>query len=132
MQKHASADTRYRIHILHSDLSDRSKELLGGFETDRFSVRFEDVTGCLSTLAERFPLRDYYSKTTYYRLFIPDLFPEYRKALYIDSDTIVRDDLSGLYATELTDDDSLAACREQVMVQNGTSPETYVFTLEQL
>ena len=118
IKKHASANVRYRVHILHSDLSEQSKALLGRYADDRFSVLFEDVSGCLATLAERFPLRDYYSKTTYYRLFIPDLFPEYGKAIYIDSDTIVQSDLSELYETELTDADYLAACREQVMVQN--------------
>ncbi|MBO4366436.1 MAG: glycosyltransferase family 8 protein, partial [Clostridia bacterium] len=118
IRKNASPDCCYRVHILHSDLSERSRKILRELENDCFTVRFEDVTGYLATLAERFPLRDYYSKTTYYRLFIPDMFPEYRKAVYIDSDTVVQGDISKLYETELTDADYLAACREQVMVQS--------------
>lgn len=40
---------------------------------------------------------------TYYRLLIPELVPEYDKVLYSDVDVIFRDDLSGLYATDLGD-----------------------------
>lgn len=37
----------------------------------------------------------------FYRLFIPELFPQYDKAIYIDSDTVVNDDIAKLYNTKL-------------------------------
>ncbi|MBP5230725.1 MAG: 1-acyl-sn-glycerol-3-phosphate acyltransferase [Clostridia bacterium] len=109
---------KYTVHILHTGLSKASESLLSALSDDRFDVRFEDVTGYLAALADRFPLRDYYSKTTYFRLFIPDMFPEYEKAIYIDSDTVVEGDIRELFDTELTEGDYLAAAREQVMVQS--------------
>ena len=61
-------------------------------------------------------LRDYYSKTTYYRLFIAEMFTEYTKAVYIDSDTIVQGDISEFFNTDIKDA-YVGACHEQVMIQ---------------
>ncbi|QLL70909.1 glycosyltransferase family 8 protein [Lactobacillus sp. 3B(2020)] len=42
---------------------------------------------------EHLPLRgDYETLTIYYRLFIPEMFPEYRRAIYLDVDTIIQRD----------------------------------------
>ena len=48
-----------------------------------------------------FHLRDYYSKETYYRIFIPNLFPQYKKILYLDCDITVIGDISELYNTHI-------------------------------
>ena len=48
-----------------------------------------------------FHLRDYYSKETYYRIFIPNLFPQYNKVLYLDCDITVLADVSQLYNTQI-------------------------------
>jgi lipopolysaccharide biosynthesis glycosyltransferase len=48
-----------------------------------------------------FHLRDYYSKETYYRIFIPNVFLEYAKVLYLDCDITVTGDISKLYNTEI-------------------------------
>ena len=47
----------------------------------------------------------------FYRLFIPDLFPQYDKAIYIDSDTVVVDDIAKLYNNDL-DNKLFAACTD--------------------
>ena len=60
--------------------------------------------------------REYYSKTTYVRLFIAEMFPEIDKAIYIDSDTVVLGDIAQLYAYDLGDA-YVGACKEQVMIQ---------------
>ena len=41
--------------------------------------------------------------TIYFRIFIPDMYPEYDKAIYIDSDIIVPGDISELYDTDMHD-----------------------------
>ncbi len=62
------------------------------------------------------PLRDYYTMTTYYRLFISEMFPEYDKGIYIDSDTVVLGDISRLYDQELGQN-PVGAAQDQVFVQ---------------
>ncbi|MBR5179210.1 MAG: 1-acyl-sn-glycerol-3-phosphate acyltransferase [Lachnospiraceae bacterium] len=114
--KNASLKYDYRIHLLHSGLHDESCDTIKSLSKPGFTFLFEDVSDYLSTLSHDLPLRDYYSKTTYFRLFIADMHPELDKALYIDSDTIVQGDVSELYNTDITDR-YLAACHEQAMVQ---------------
>lgn len=116
MIRHASRQYRYRIIILHSGISRESQQTVLALADEHFSVSFEDVSAYLQTVSEQLPIRDYYSKTTYYRLFIADMFPEYEKAIYLDSDTVVQGDISELYATELGDA-YVGACHEQAMVQ---------------
>ncbi len=116
MKKNASKKHSYHIHILHTTIKEQTKKLLLDMADAHFAVSFEDVSGYLSELCETLPLRDYYSNTTYYRLFIADMFPELDKVIYIDSDTVVTGDISELYAYDVSNF-SIAACHEQAMVQ---------------
>lgn len=113
--ENASKNYDYHIHLLHQGLTDKSKELITSLGKPEFSFYFEDVTDYLSTLSRELPLRDYYSKTTYYRLFIADMHPELNKSLYIDSDTVIQGDISEVYNTDISDY-YLAACHEQAML----------------
>jgi len=116
MIQNASRDYQYRVYILHTEVSEEMKNAVLGLANDCFEISFEDVTEYLDSIADKLPVRDYYSKTTYYRLFIADMFPEYDKAIYIDSDTIVQGDISKLYLTDIGDA-YLGGCHEQAMVQ---------------
>lgn len=112
----ASAKYRYKVYILHTNISDEMQKRVLELENDNFSISFENVSSYLNSISHKLPLRDYYSKTTYYRLFIAEMFTQYNKAIYIDSDTIVQGDISSLYQTEIGDR-YLGACHEQAMVQ---------------
>ena len=116
LMKNASKARRYRVHILHTDISEQAKRGFSLPVPENFELIFEDVSEYLRSIAHKLPLRDYYSKTTYFRLFIADMHPEYQKAVYIDADTIVQGDISALYDTDLADN-YLGACHEQAMVQ---------------
>ena len=109
-------DFHYDIHILHTEISARMKKELLALGDENFTVIFDNVKHFLSAVHHRLHVRDYYSKTTYYRLFIPDLYPELDKAIYIDSDTIVLGDISELYSYELGEN-FVGACNEQAMTQ---------------
>ena len=111
-----SPDVHYHIHMLHSDIMPDNQQCLLKLQTENVKITFEDVTEYLTSISNRLPLRDYYSKTTYFRLFIAEMFPEYEKAIYIDVDTIVQGDLAELYNTDIKDA-YVGACHEQVMVQ---------------
>ena len=116
MIKNASKDYKYHVYILNTNISEEMKERLMVLQNENFEITFEDVTDYLHSIAEKLPIRDYYSKTTYFRLFIAEMFPEYDKAIYIDSDTIVLGDISKLYNTDIKDF-YVGACHEQAMVQ---------------
>ena len=116
MRQNASRDRRYHVHVLHTNITPETQARMMKLEDECFEITFDDVSEYLSELCERLPLRDYYSNTTYYRMFIADMYPELDKAIYIDSDTIVAGDISQLYDYDITEYD-IAACHEQAMVQ---------------
>ena len=128
MQKNASKDYKYHVHVLHTGISDEMKSRVLEMQNSNFEISFDDVTEYLTSISDKLPIRDYYSKTTYYRLFIAEMFPEYDKAIYIDSDTIVQGDISELYRINI-DDAYVGACHEQAMLQEdvyGTYVEKVV------
>ncbi|MBE6667371.1 MAG: hypothetical protein E7607_03565 [Ruminococcaceae bacterium] len=116
MIQNASKEYKYHVYILHTDIEEETKADAYALANENFEISFEDVTDYLDTIAEKLPLRDYYSKTTYFRMFIAEMFPEYDKAIYIDSDTIVQGDISKMYNTNIREA-YLGACHEQAMVQ---------------
>ena len=115
--KNADKGREYHVHILHTEISDDMRAVILGLENESFKIFFDDVSPYLESIQHRLPTRHYYTKTTYYRFFIAPMFPEYQKAIYIDSDTIVRGDISRLFDTDIGEN-LVGACHEEVMVQN--------------
>lgn len=111
---HISDSYTYRVHVLVQELSDQHRESLLAMQTEHLSVEFVDVREKLKTVGQSFHLRDYYSLATYYRFFIPDMFPEYDRGLYLDSDIIVNADIATLFFTPLGDG-LVAGAVEEVM-----------------
>ncbi|MBQ7906493.1 MAG: 1-acyl-sn-glycerol-3-phosphate acyltransferase [Clostridia bacterium] len=116
MIENASKDYTYKVYVLNTNIGEEMAEKLSALQNENFEVIFTNVSSYLESISDRLPLRHYYSKTTYYRLFISEMFPEYDKAIYIDSDTIVQGDISELYNTDIGDF-YLGGCREQAMEQ---------------
>jgi lipopolysaccharide biosynthesis glycosyltransferase len=116
IMKNASKDFEYHVYVLHTGITQAMMKKMYDMENDIFEISFHDCTHYLKSISDKLPIRDYYSKTTYYRLFIAEMFPEYEKAIYIDSDTVVQGDISELYNTDIGES-YLGACHEQAMVQ---------------
>ncbi len=119
MIENASKDYLYDIHVLSTTATEEMKAKVLNLQNENFTVTFDDVSSYLESISEKLPIRDYYSKTTYYRLFIADMFPQLDKVIYIDSDTVVQGDISELYMTDIGDN-LVGACHEQAMVQVDT------------
>ena len=115
MKKHASRDFDYMIYVLHTDISQEMKEKLSDLADENFTVRFDDVSDYLESIADKLPIRDYYSNTTYFRLFIAEMYPDYDKAIYIDSDTIIQGDISRMFNTDIGEA-YIGACLDTVFI----------------
>ncbi len=94
-------DAHCDIHILNNGLSPARARSLLEMATDRVAVHLVDVSREIAPLAEKLNLRDYYTASIYFRLFIPSLFPQYHKAIYLDADIAVNGDISELYSIPL-------------------------------
>ncbi len=103
MLENASKDYYYVIKVLYTNISDENKEKILKYESENAKIEFVDLNYYLEELEHKLYTRDYYTKTTYYRLMIPNLYPQYDKILYLDSDITVLGDVSELYNTELDD-----------------------------
>ena len=101
IMENADRSRKYHIYILHMGITEATQAKVLAMAYEEFAIDFVDVTDKMKSIADKLPIRDYYSNTTYFRLFIPDMFPQYRKALYIDSDTIVVGNIAELYDHKL-------------------------------
>lgn len=97
----SSVENYYTIKILYTDIKDENKEKIKKYERDNISIEFVDLSSYIEKIKNKLHTRDYYSKTTYFRLFIPELYPQYDKALYLDSDIVVLTDIANLYNIDI-------------------------------
>lgn len=112
----ASRDRRYNIHILYTGIDEEKRKAVCAMADDVFNISFDDVSEYMNNVKGNLPVRDYYSLTTYYRLFMADMYPQYDKAIYLDSDVIVKGDISEFFDIEIGNN-LVAAAPDQVIVQ---------------
>lgn len=116
--KNSSTDRKYRAVILHQGLSADNMKKLSALSADNFKVDFVPMSDQLDTITDRVSNRlrfDIFTLTIYFRLFIPTMFPEYDKGIYIDSDTIVLSDIAELFDTDIGDN-LIGACADKSVV----------------
>ena len=103
LEQNADTNYQYDIKIMNADnISVENKfKLLAEFEKEGFDIEFVDVLPYVEKIASKLHTRDYYSKSTYYRLFIPNMYPQYDKALYLDCDIAINESISKLYNIDI-------------------------------
>ena len=99
--ENASKDYKYEIKVLYTSVTTSNMNRIREYETDNVSIEFVDLNSHVSEIGDKLYTRDYFSKTTYYRLLIPELYPQYEKAIYLDSDIVVLKDISKLYNMDI-------------------------------
>lgn len=105
---------RYKAIVLHQGLTAETEEKLRALQTDNFAIELTPMTKNLDMLDDRMSNRlrcDYFTLTIYFRLFIPAMFPEYDKGIYLDSDVVVTDDIAHLFDTDIGEN-YIGACND--------------------
>ena len=116
--KNSSADRCYRAIVLHNGLSWENQERIAQLEAPNFSIEFYQMEKGLEAITDRrsnYLRCDYFTLTIYFRLFIPAMFPELDKGIYIDSDVVVLGDLAELFDIDLGDN-YIGACNDKSVV----------------
>lgn len=116
LTENASKKYFYRIHVLTEGLNEENKKRICAYNSENVEVLTVDVTDGIRKMDGKIHVRDYYTKATYYRFFIADMFTQYDKGVYLDCDIIVNGDISLLYGCELGDN-LVAAMNEEVMTE---------------
>ncbi|HEC1773123.1 TPA: glycosyltransferase family 8 protein, partial [Campylobacter lari] len=105
IKKNSSNTTNYDIVILDNGIHPETKtKLLNFINFNNFSLRFYDMHTHFKQFNQNesdFYFTDNLSISTYYRFFVPDIFKNYKKIIFIDADTLVFEDLKYLYKTDL-------------------------------
>lgn len=97
----ASKNYYYCIKVLHTDVQENHIKQIKKYESENINIEFVDLNYYINKVKDKLYTRDYYTNTTYFRLFLPELYPQYDKVLYLDSDIIVVGDISELYNTDM-------------------------------
>ena len=90
----------YEINVLNTDISDDNKKKILALAEDGYNIVFRNVSKQIEKIEKELEsrLRDYYSLSIYYRIFIPNLFKDYDKVLYLDADIVIVANLPELFA----------------------------------
>ena len=112
--KNSNKNRHYKAIVLHEGLSDENKKKLSALQTDNFEIELTEMKANFEALDDRMSNRlrcDYFTLTIYFRLFIPAMFPQYDKGIYIDSDVVCTTDLGKLFDIEIGDN-FIGACND--------------------
>ena len=97
----SSKDYYYSVKVLHTNVSEDNKKKKNKYQRYNVNIEFVDLNYYIEKVKDKLYTRDYYTKTTYFRLFVPDLYPQYSKALYLDSDITITGDIAELYNIDI-------------------------------
>ena len=110
LMQHSDKKRYYRVIILHDGLNFANRLRFRRLVTNNCAIQFKKITHSLylkaviKYVSSKKGTASFFSKAVYfYRFFIPLLFPLYGKAIYIDSDTILRGDIGELFDIEMGD-----------------------------
>ncbi len=102
IKEHCDRARAYDLRVLHTGISQASIDRMTQvFDEPDFHLSFHDITPTLARVKGKLHTRDYYTQSTYYRLFIPNMFPKLHRALYLDCDIVLCEDVCKLYDTDL-------------------------------
>lgn len=104
LAENANADTFYDIQCLCAgDVTDENKKKLELLKNrySNFSLTFHDLK---DTFKDIITTDNYHvNYVSAYKMLIPSMFPQYDKVLYLDTDILVRGDLTEFYNFDLED-----------------------------
>ena len=121
VMKHANPKRHYRIIIMYDKLNWRNRLRLRNMVTRNCAIEFHKMKYNLYMqiivryCAKRSGSGDFFANAVYYyRAFIARIFMRYDKGVYVDSDTILMDDIAKLYDIDLGD--NVVAARPDLKV----------------
>ncbi|HHD0572776.1 DUF4422 domain-containing protein [Campylobacter coli] len=109
--QNSNKNYNYDICILYHTIDKTYIERARVYQSLNVSIRFVCVTQKLKNIMDLFFTPDYLTLSAYFRLFIPSVFSKYKKIIYIDTDTIILNDVAALFKTSL-DNKALGAVRD--------------------
>lgn len=101
--QHTAPDTNYEILLLEENLTEEDLAIFSAQITGKnnISLTVIDMRSKIREIgADKF-YTGTYAIPIFYRLFLPEMLPQYDKVLYLDSDIIVQSDIQDLYFMDI-------------------------------
>lgn len=124
IRENSSVNHNYDIMVMNKNISTKNQRKIKSIvdSNSNFAIRFIDI----SRYEEKFKglfLRGHFTIETWFRLIMPEIMPNYKKVLYLDSDLVVNSDVAELYNTDISGF-LLAACHDAdtAGLYNGFEP----------
>ena len=96
---HSSPEHQYEIVILGNGILEYKKQLFYRLNSKNLSVSFIDMEKYIdSSKMQNFFTSGHITMASYFRYFIPSIFKDYNKVIYVDTDTIIRDDIYKIFS----------------------------------
>lgn len=111
-----SKEDNFRINILYSDISQENKSVLKRLEDTNFHIHFKNVNEYVDVSDPLFHTNNHFSVETYFRFFLPEMFKDEEKIVYIDCDTLILKNPKELFGISLGDN-YIGATRELEIVR---------------
>ncbi len=122
--ENSSKNYYYAIKVLYTNICEENKKKILKYERENVKIEFVDLNYYIEEIKDKLFTRDYYTKTTYFRLFIPNIYPQYNKVIYLDSDTVLLGDVAELYHQDMGS--NLVAVVPDDIIQNEEIFQEYV------
>ena len=121
--EYTSKDKFYEINVVYHDISRRSLKKLEKLSEGHNNVEIitTEMQESLVGISDRKSTRlkaDCFTPTIYYRIFLPEMFPQYDKGIYLDGDIIVLADVAEMFEIDL-EGNILAACTDMSTQSNA-------------
>ncbi len=103
LKAYADREHDYRVRVLTTSESADMERALNSLSCGTVTVTVHNVRKKIEHIKDALALRlrDYYSESIYYRMFIPSMFPSLSRAIYLDSDIVLCRNVADLWHTEL-------------------------------
>ena len=97
----SSPDYFYEICVFHTELNEKNIKLLESMNGENYRVRCLCIERFIEREMKYMYTNFHFSKEMFYRILIPSIFPEYKRAVYLDCDIVVLGDISEFYNIDL-------------------------------
>ena len=98
---HVKSCDKYKAYILYTELSECYQKNLLNLQTNNLKIEFINVETIISKYKDNFLINNHFTIETYYRFFLPKIFPDLDKVLYLDADTIIMRDIAPLFDIDI-------------------------------
>lgn len=123
IREHKNDKNIYQIFVLGTGITDKHKKMLEALTSDNIIISVIDINELISKdnrLKELF-VNYWFNASIYYRFFIAEILKEYNKAIYIEADSLLLDDIAKIYQIDLNG--KMFAAAQQIPYLGNQSEE---------